>query len=61
MSLEGGHITLGAVEVTTGVIVLILLLGSIGGFYFGRMWSEDVRAEHSMAKTWRERKDYRKK
>jgi hypothetical protein len=38
-----------------------LLLGSIGGFYYGRMWSEDVRAEHAMAKNWAERKDYRKK
>jgi hypothetical protein len=61
MSPRGGHVTLGGVEVTTEVIVVLLLLGSIGGFYYGRMWSEDVRAERAMAKTWAERKDYRKK
>ncbi|HET9258401.1 MAG TPA: hypothetical protein VFO16_24830 [Pseudonocardiaceae bacterium] len=46
---------------TTQVIVVILLLGGVGGWYYGRMWSEDVRAEKAMRKTWEERKDYRKK
>ena len=43
------------------MVMVMLLLGGGGGWYFGRMWSEDLRAERSMAKTWAERKDYRKK
>jgi hypothetical protein len=57
--LEGGHITRGGAEVTTNSILVLLLMGGIGGWYYGRMCAEDRRSEFDMEKNWNARKDYR--
>lgn len=41
-------------------LALGLLLGGAAGFAAGRIWAENARARHDMAKTWRERRNYRK-
>lgn len=45
---------------TTNVILVLLLLGGVGGWYFGRSWAEDARAEYDMEKLWKARQNYRK-
>lgn len=45
---------------TTNVLLVLLLLGGLGGWYFGRSWAEDARAEYDMEKLWKARQNYRK-
>lgn len=43
------------------VMIGWLIIGGIGGFYIGRRYAEDSRAEHDMKRTWEGRKAYREK
>lgn len=45
---------------TTNAILVLLLMGGAGGWYFGRSWAEDTRAKYDMKKTWNARQNYRK-
>lgn len=47
------------VEVTTETILVILALGGAGGWYLGRSWAEDNRAEYDMERIWKQRQNYR--
>ena len=49
------------VVVTAQVILVLLALGGVGGWYLGRSWAEDARAEYDMQKIWKARHNYRKK
>jgi hypothetical protein len=60
MSPGGGHITQGGGKVTTNTILILLALGGVGGWFFGRSWAEDARAEYDMKKLWNARQNYRK-
>ncbi len=38
-----------------------LVIGGLAGIGVGRVWAENARARHDLAKTWAERKNYRKR
>jgi hypothetical protein len=59
MSPRGGHITQEGVQVTTTALLILLFLGGVGGFYVGRWWAEDTRAEFDMDRIWERRRNYR--
>lgn len=44
---------------TTETVLTILVLGGAGGWFFGRWWAEDARAEDDMERIWRMRHNYR--
>ncbi|MGH3767666.1 MAG: hypothetical protein ACRETH_12865 [Steroidobacteraceae bacterium] len=44
---------------TTNVILVLLAMGGVGGWYYGRMCAEDRRSEHDQEKNWNARKEYR--
>jgi hypothetical protein len=44
---------------TTNTILVLLALGGAGGWFFGRSWAEDRRAEYDMKRLWNQRQNYR--
>lgn len=43
----------------TATILVSMGIGSIGGFFVGRVWAEIARARHDMHRVWEGRKAYR--
>ncbi len=46
---------------TTEALLTILALGGVGGWFVGRWWAEDTRAQYDQRLIWERRHNYRKK